>query len=70
MQFEVGAHVKKNPVTWIPNEFDGWGRGDGIGQVVEPPFALDDDSVDVRWPAGRCFELVNQLLRADRPETL
>ena len=32
------------------------GRGIGIGVVVEPPFVLDSDEVDVRWPGGQCFE--------------
>lgn len=39
-----------------PNEFDSWGGGIRIGVVVEPPFVLDSDEVDVRWPGGRCFE--------------
>ena len=63
-RFEVGTRVVRNPKTWKTNEFDSWGRGDGIGVVVEPPFALDPDEVDVRWPNGRCFESTNQLLPA------
>ena len=53
---KVGDRVVRNPATWQPNEFDSWGRGIGIGVVVEPPFVLDSDEVDVRWPGGQCFE--------------
>lgn len=60
--FEVGNRVVRNPATWQPNDFDSWGRGVGVGVVVEPPFALDPDDVDVHWPGGRCFESVGQLL--------
>ena len=64
--FEVGSFVKKNPATWVSNDFDSWGRGVGIGKVVEPPFELDpSEDVDVRWPAGRCFEKVSGLLPAE-----
>ena len=62
MKFNIGDKVIKNPEKWVANDFDAWGRGEGIGVVVEPPFAMDDDEVDVRWPAGRCFEEVEWLL--------
>jgi hypothetical protein len=63
--FRIGDRVVKNPATWQVNEFDSWGRGMGVGVVVEPSFAVDDlDEVDVRWPSGRCFEKVNGLLPA------
>jgi hypothetical protein len=62
MTFSVGDRVVKDPAGWRPNDFDSWGRGEGIGEVVEPPFPLEPDSVDVRWPAGRCFEEVAGLL--------
>jgi len=60
---KVGDKVIKNEDTWEPNDFDRWGRGEGIGVVVEPPFKLDEGQVDVRWPAGRCFEETKQLIR-------
>lgn len=55
-EFSIGDRVVKNPADWVPNDFDGWGRGEGVGIVVEPPFPLEPGCVDVRWPAGRCFE--------------
>ena len=60
----VGDRVVKNPETWQANDFDAWGRGQGIGIVVEPPFLLDPSEVDVRWSGGRCFEAVAGLLPA------
>lgn len=64
-QFVAGDRVIRNPATWKPNDFDAWGRGIGVGVVVEPPFAVDDlGVVDVRWPSGRCFESVDGLLPA------
>lgn len=59
----IGDKVVKNPETWEPTEFDEWGRGVGVGIVVEPPFKLSDGEVDVRWPDGRCFEFVDQLMK-------
>jgi hypothetical protein len=59
---KIGDKVIKNEKTWIPNDFDSWGRGVGIGVVVKPPFEIDIDEVDVRWEGGRCFETINQLL--------
>jgi hypothetical protein len=65
MSFSVGDMVIKNPATWVPNDFDSWGRGIGVGEVVEPPFPMDHlGMVDVRRPAGRCSERCNGLLRA------
>ncbi len=62
--FRVGDLVVKNAAAWRASAFDSWGRGRGVGVVVEPPFALDNTDVDVRWPAGRCFEFVRELLPA------
>lgn len=64
MTFQVGDRVVRNPATWQPNDFDSWGRGAGVGVIVEPPFPLDPGEVDVRWPGGRCFEWIAQLLPA------
>ncbi len=63
-RFKVGDYVKKNSDNWVPNDFDSWGRGVGIGQVVAAPFEMDEGEIDVRWPGGRCFEHEDQLLAA------
>lgn len=60
---KIGDKVVKNEETWLTNDFDSWGRGVGIGMIVEPPFELEDWEVDVRWPNGRCFEFTNQLIK-------
>ena len=65
MKFKVGDLVIRNPDTWVVNDFDSWGRGKGIGVVVEAPFTMDDNEVDVRWEGGRCFEFIEQLLPAE-----
>ncbi|HKE18553.1 MAG TPA: hypothetical protein VKB80_26930 [Kofleriaceae bacterium] len=64
MKFSVGDKVVRNPATWVPNELDAWGRGRGVGVVIEPPLHTEDSAVDVRWPCGRCFEEVAGLLPA------
>ncbi len=38
--FRPGDRVRKNPATWAPNRFDVWGRGVGVGVVIEPPFRM------------------------------
>ena len=60
--YAIGDRVVANRTTWMPNDFDDWGRGVGVGVVIEPPFPMDPDEIDVRWPAGRCFEHISQLL--------
>lgn len=55
MKFKVGDRVTKNILTWVANDFDDWGRGIGIGEIIEID-VCDSDDVDVRWPAGRCYE--------------
>tara|TARA_R110000737_G_scaffold346575_1_gene376535 strand:- start:623 stop:913 length:291 start_codon:yes stop_codon:yes gene_type:complete len=66
---KIGDIVLKNPETWVENEFDGWGRGQGEGIVIKPPFTLEPGSLDVRWETGRCFEQESQLIKkeADDP---
>ena len=58
---KAGDKVGKNEANWIPNDFDSWGRGEGIGEIVE---VLDDGNgefYDVRWSGGRCWEEKNQI---------
>jgi hypothetical protein len=64
VKFSVGDKVVRNPATWVPSDLDAWGRGHGVGVVIEPPLHLGDSGVDVRWPCGRCFEDVAGLLPA------
>lgn len=58
MKFKKGDLVEKNINTWVENDFDAWGRGIGIGEVVAVDDVVDGE-VDVRWPAGRCYERVD-----------
>jgi hypothetical protein len=62
MKFKVGDRVVKNPMTWIANDFDDWGRGIGVGEIVEIDLS-DRSDVDVRWPAGRCYEQPGGLMK-------
>ncbi len=64
MSFKAGDRVVKNPAKWMANDFDGWGRGEGVGEVVEATLYPDGWQIDVRWPYGRCYETVDQLLPA------
>lgn len=34
------------------------GRGIGVGEIVD---VLDEITVDVRWPEGRCYETIDQI---------
>ena len=58
-KYTIGKKVKKNPETWKPNDFDGWGRGEGIGTIVEE---IDEKEVDVKWTSGRCHEFIDELI--------
>lgn len=66
-KIKVGDYVIKNPKNWIPSDFDEWGRGIGTGRVVKPPYEVGEDEVDVIWPAGRCFETTDQLIKTSSP---
>ena len=61
MSLPVGTRVKKRQSEWLANDFDDWGRGEGIGIVVEAPIEMVAGEVDVQWPNGRCFENVRWL---------
>lgn len=50
---KIGDKVIKNINTWTVSDFDSWGRGIGIGEVVD---INSNDTVDVRWKGGRCYE--------------
>lgn len=60
--YKAGDKVIKNPTNWEPNEFDGWGRGVGVGEVVEVIDDGDGPFLDVRWPNGKCWEKLNQVM--------
>ena len=72
--FKIGDRVVKNPATWRPSEFDGWGAGEGVGVIADPPWedhidgvwpgANEEPCVDVVWPAGRAFQYTAELLPA------
>ena len=61
-EFKIGDKVIKNLNTWIINEFDGWGRGLSEGIIVDV-FKDSEQYVDVRWPAGRCYENLRELIK-------
>jgi hypothetical protein len=58
-KIKIGDSVIKNESTWVPNDFDSWGRGVGIGEVVD----IVDGDIDVRWPGGRCYEIPESLIK-------
>ena len=66
--FQIGDRVVKNPETWVWNEFDSWGRGIGVGVILDPPFPLGTEDADVLWPGGRCFEAVSGLVLVSGPD--
>lgn len=55
----VGDRVVKNSETWNWTEFETWGAGEGIGVVLE---VVDEITVDVQWPAGRCYQDPKELI--------
>ncbi len=59
MTMKVRDKVLKNPDRWIPSDFDAWGAGEGVGEILEvfPDIGL----VDVRWPAGKAFQYMYEL---------
>jgi len=60
---KIGDRVIKNPATWVPNAFDTWGRGIGVGVILPDTDGIcGDGCFDVRWPGGRCAERAIQLL--------
>jgi len=60
--FRAGDLVVKDPEGWqFKPAFDRWWRGVGVGEVVESPFYLEPDTVDVRWPGGRYFCRTSEL---------
>ena len=61
-KIKIGDSVVKNESTWVPNDFDSWGRGVGIGKVVD---VLDDECIDVRWDGGRCYESINSIIKTN-----
>ena len=65
MEYRIGELVQKDEESWKPNDFDLWGRGVGVGTVVLSPFCLNGEAVDVVWPAGRCFEDLDQITKVD-----
>lgn len=59
-RLKVGDKVIKNPRGWIPSEFDGWGAGRGVGRITR----VDEEIVDVVWPAGRAGQLESEVMPA------
>lgn len=62
--FKVGDKVIPNHDKWIGSEFDQYIFSDEkypIGTIVEPPFEVDQEIVDVRWPNGRYFQNIKEL---------
>lgn len=57
----------KNPATWVVNDFDQWGRGEGVG-VVQGAMPGFEDILDVKWPSGKCFEEPEHLLLVEPEE--
>jgi hypothetical protein len=59
-RFQVGDRVVKNVRRWRASDFDHWGAGEGLGEVV----AVDGHYLDIRWPAGRCYQRADEVVKA------
>lgn len=61
---KVGDKVVRNPQTWNPSEFDKWISPTDVGTIVE----LMDDGIhaDIRWPAGKEWRALEQLLPVNK----
>lgn len=57
---KIGDKVKKNEDTWVPNEFDGWGRGVGTGKIVA--WWHIHGEATVQWANGKYVESIEQLI--------
>lgn len=60
-KLSVGDRVVKNEEYWEESEFDEWGAGEGVGEVIEPPFDLEEGYYDIKWPSGKCFKKAIEL---------
>ncbi len=63
MKLAIGDRVRRRPVNWERDERDDFGRGLGVGVVVEPGEALPEGEVYVEWPRGWTVEPETQLER-------
>lgn len=67
-RLQVGDSVVKQDGCREPNGFDQWGRGTGVGEIVEI-FEESGSYCDVRWPSGRCYENFDQIQAAQEKTT-
>ena len=67
MALQIGDKVTKNPTTWIADDVDAWGRGIGVGEIVDAQGSTADlGAAAVHWPAGRCMERLDGLQSAPK----
>lgn len=59
---KIGDKVIKNPQTWVASEFDVWGSGEGVGEIIGFDGPVDDLFIDVRWEGGCSFHMPEELL--------
>jgi hypothetical protein len=57
MIIKVYDKVIKNEGNWVPNEFDAWGRGVGIGEII----SIVGNYGQIRWPNGIHLENLSHL---------